>query len=268
LRAQPHPAGFALPAWQTWPTDQTQDEQKALQDWLAWGKKHGLQVQATRAESGQGTGLWEGRLPALLAAWHGLPQAVPRMVITGFECERMYPAGVNAVKWDDRQQDSGKLRLHMHWTVLRETTLSTSVIAKNTAHAHAKLQLPKTNDTHGTATTGKAFVYQPFGEQSLVSALPAQALSRQLWAHGLPSWQTQPLEALRWRGSASSGTRRLAWVASEGLVQAVKPGDRLGQDWGVVTAIEHDHLQLREWHADSQGQWVGQLRRFPEGHAR
>ena len=63
LHSQPHPAGFSVPAWQTWPPEQALDERQVLRDWLAWGKQHGLYVQATRIESGQGAGRWEGPLP-------------------------------------------------------------------------------------------------------------------------------------------------------------------------------------------------------------
>ena len=36
LHSQPHPAGFSVPAWQTWPPEQALDERQVLRDWLVW----------------------------------------------------------------------------------------------------------------------------------------------------------------------------------------------------------------------------------------
>ena len=262
LQSQPHPAGFSVPAWQTWPPDQVLDERHVLSDWLAWGRQHGLQVQATRIESGQGAGTWEGRLPELLAAWQGLPRAVPRMVVMGFECERVQPAVPARA-----QPRSETLQLKMQWSVLQDEQRPPAVAQKKASTFEVEPPNPKPAANQPLARPAKAWVYQAFGEQALVSALPAQALTPLSWAQALGTWQTQPLETLRWKGRVSSGSRQWAWVAHEGLVHVVKLGDRLGQDWGEVLAIEPDHLQLREWHANAQGQWVSQLRRFPAVNA-
>jgi hypothetical protein len=115
MQALPHPAGFTVPAWQAWPDDMPPDSKQVLRAWLAWGRQHGLKVQAGKIEEAAASGNWTGSLPQLLAAWQGLPAALPRMAVTGFEW-RIQPDPL-------RSQTLGKtqpLQLQMHWVVLKE----------------------------------------------------------------------------------------------------------------------------------------------------
>jgi len=42
------------------------------------------------------------------------------------------------------------------------------------------------------------------------------------------------------------------------------PGQALGADGGEITQINTDHLVLREWHVNQQGQWQAQFNRWPK----
>lgn len=82
--ALPHPSGWPVPAWQTWPQTPLADDQQALQQWLAWGWQNGLAAQAMSLICETAV-KWLGSLPALLAAVHGAPQQMPAMRTSGFD---------------------------------------------------------------------------------------------------------------------------------------------------------------------------------------
>ncbi len=263
MQAMLHPAGFALPAWQTWPDDMPPDNKQVLRAWLAWGRQHGLKVQAGKIEEAAASGSWTGSLPQLLAAWHGLPAAVPRMAVTAFEW-RIQPDPL-------RTQTLGKtqaLQLHMHWVLLKERNRPPEKASKPQAlvtpnkegETPANLMTP--NPAPSTSRTSSAsLMHNPFSMAGMKKALPMVALSG---ATPLP-WQTRPLAQMRWAGMLANDQQRQALVHCEGRVHPVLVGDHLGQDWGVVMEIGRDHLRLREWVADAQGKWVSLERRFPAG---
>ena len=241
LQAQPHPAGFAIPAWQAWPDELTPDHRDVLQAWLHWGSSHGLVVQAFKTEEGKASGSWTGSLPSLLAAWHGLPGAVPRMAVTGFDIQTLLdppsePASPKAMQ----------LQLQMQWVVLNE-------------RQHLSESASKPPSVWRVQSS--SMVHDPFAATGLKKALPWVALPASV--HDLSSWQTQSISDMRWAGMLANAHQRWALLQVQGQVQTIALGDRLGQDWGVVTGIERDHLRLREWVADAQGKWVSQARRFP-----
>ena len=263
MQAMPHPAGFAAPAWQTWPQDMPADSKLVLRAWLAWGRQHGLQVQAGKVEEAAASASWTGSLPQLLAAWHGLPAAVPRMAVTGFEW-RIHPDPL-------RMQAAGRtqaLQLQMHWVVLKErnrppeTAHKPQAMAKPSHAGAASASLLRANPADSLSRTGRASqMHDPFSLVGLKKALPMAAQS---WATPL-SWQTRPLSQMRWVGMLANDQQRQALVHCDGRVYPVLVGERLGQDWGVVIEIGRDHLRLREWVADAQGKWVSLERRFPAG---
>ena len=245
------------------------DQQQVLRAWLAWGRLHGLAVQAHKMDETMASGRWTGSLPQLLSAWHGLPTAVPRMLVTGFEW-RIPSDTLSTSNRGKAQILQLPLQLQMQWVVLRERTRasvpnsqplaptpSAGVNAASTGAATAR-----TLSWQPTAPPVSS-MHNPFSMVGVQKALPWVASTG-----AVPKdWQTRPLSQLRWVGMLANDHQRQALVQGDGRVHTVLVGDRLGQDWGVVIEIERDHLRLREWVADAQGKWVSHERRFPAGAA-
>ncbi len=254
LTAMPHPSGMATAAWQSWPDQMPLNEPLLLKDWLAWGRIHGLKVYATQTQPAHGQGTWRGTLPQLLAAWHGLPQALPRMRVTGFDLQ---------VEIEDAT--ASLLVLSMQWVSLKDTPPNASLALKtNMQPGQSKIEAKPTDsqDTlHMPQMFKPAYLHNPFSVQSLKSGLPLAGLSNS--ALRLSPLQTRPLSQMRFAGSLSAGDKRQALIGLDGLIYNVSPGDRLGQDWGEVIRILSDHVWLREWFADASGTWLSRERRFP-----
>ena len=256
LTAMPHPSGMATPAWQSWPDQLPLNEPLLLKDWLAWGRVHGLKVNATQTQAEHGQGTWRGTLPQLLAAWHGLPQAVPRMRVTGFD-----------LRVASEDATASLLVLNMQWVSLKDTVPNASLALKT----HMQIG-PSTSDAtradklhaaHQPLQSKPAYLHNPFSVQGLKTSLPM--VNHGTSDKGWTPLQTRPLSQLRFAGSLSAGDKRQALIALDGLIYNVSPGDRLGQDWGEVIRIQSDHVWLREWFADASGAWLSRERRFPSG---
>ena len=263
LQTMPHPAGFAIPAWQAWPDDIPADHKQVLRAWLDWGRQHGLAVQANSIDDASASGSWTGSLPQMLAAWHGLPTAVPRMAVTSFE----WRAGADPLRIKHAGGEQ-PLWLHMRWVVLKERQHATEPLTKPQSMTQPATDgmdshpAPSLGSTRSVSTRASAsLLHDPFSAEGVKKALPLVALKS---TAPMP-WQTRPLSQMRWVGMLANDHQRQALVHCEGRVHPVMAGDRLGQDWGVVVEIGRDHLRLREWVADTQGKWVSQERRFPAG---
>ena len=256
LSALPHPSGMAGVAWQSWPDHTTLNEAQLLKDWVQWGQIHGLKVYAVQAHAEHGEGSWRGSLPQLIAAWHGLPQALPRMRVTGFDL---------ATAGDDASMAT--LVLHMQWVSLKDTPPHASLALKTHMQSGQTKPVESNRDSlefNPVPLLSKpAYLHNPFSVQSLKSGLPLVASSKT--APSASPLQTKPLSQMQFAGSMAAGEKRQALIGLDGLIYSVSPGERLGQDWGEVTQIEPDHVWLREWFADASGTWVSRERRFPAG---
>jgi type IV pilus assembly protein PilP len=66
-----------------------------------------------------------------------------------------------------------------------------------------------------------------------------------------------PLESLGMVGTLQQGNATLALVRTpERDVYQVRPGNYLGQDYGVVTAVTDSEIRLKELVQDSSGDWT------------
>jgi type IV pilus assembly protein PilP len=66
-----------------------------------------------------------------------------------------------------------------------------------------------------------------------------------------------PLESLAMVGTMQQGNQMFALVRTpEKDVFQVRPGNHLGQDYGVVTAITDSEIRLKELVQDSAGDWT------------
>ncbi len=64
-----------------------------------------------------------------------------------------------------------------------------------------------------------------------------------------------PLESLRMIGFLNVNKQPMAVVQVEDKVKQVKVGDYMGLDFGVVTKVSENEIQLRELIQDSAGDW-------------
>ena len=242
LEALPHPSGLAWPAWQTWPASAVSDVSAAVQ--LA--QQHGLQAQRVNDHQSQ----WRGNLPELLAAWHQLPERLPRHRVQAFELARLPDPAPDPAKparpW---------LQLDITWAPaaalasgegLRAVTQPNPVVAAPPLH----LPLP----------SGHQVWHNPFAVHGLRLALPPQAAA---WLAGQAPGQARALEEHAWVGMLSQQGKQRALVRIQGQVQALVVGQAWGQNWGRVVEIAPDHLVLQEWHPQAPGQWQSRRVRFP-----
>ena len=256
LIALPHPSGMAAMAWQSWPDQTPLNEAQLLKDWVQWGQSHGLKVYAVQAHAEHGEGNWRGTLPQLMAAWHALPQALPRMRVTSFDL---------ATANDDASMAT--LVLHLQWVCLKDTPPNALLALKTNSQPGQSKTVESTRESFDVnrmpLLSKPAYLHNPFSVQSLKSGLPMAGLST---TEPLASpLHSRPLSQMRFAGSMTAGEKRQALIGLDGLIYSVSPGERLGQDWGKVTKIEPDHVWLREWFADASGTWVSRERRFPAG---
>lgn len=248
LSELPHPSGWDVPAWQAWPQSAPTPDIQALQQWLSWGREHGLASQALPLTNAHAV-RWTGSLAAQLAAWHGLPQAFPRMRVTAFEWQRVV--------------GKSSLQLVLGWAQANDKPSSDKTVKpKPSDEKSPQLWPPLTTVDAFIPPKGQAHaLYNAFHVSALRSGLAPQLLAQR--PQGWPQLQHHDMSQLRWVGSLQRLGQRQALFAFNGLVYPVHLGDSLGQDWGQVVQIERDHVVLREWHADTQGQWQPMDRRLP-----
>ena len=257
IQALPHPSGWPVPAWQTWPQTPPPDDNQALQQWLNWGRQHGLAAQAMPL-TGESAVRWRGSLPALIAAVHGLPQEFPAMRLSGLDWQAL-PAQATSSKLglvEDR------LQVELQWTRARDNPLAV-LPAKNKKPAEKTAVAVDAPPVLPPPAVASAKLYNPFKVTALRSGLPPDVAQKEL--RGWPVLHHQPVSQLRWVGSLSRHDQRQGLLAFNGLVYSVQKGDHLGQDWGEVTDIARDHVLLREWHAHTNGEWQPVTRRIAAG---
>ena len=250
LRDMPHPSGWPVPAWQTWPQAAQTDETQLLQEWLAWGRQHGLVTQALPLTGANAVRL-TGAMAAQLAAWHGAPQAFPRLRVTAFEWQRV--------------PGKDSLQLELSWVQAKDGPTVDKPQPPKIPGDKTDMQSQKAPSVERHPAPGpKAHaLYNVFQVSALRSGLPPHLLSQSM--QGWPQLHHQELAQLRWMGSLDKPGERQALLAFNGLVYPVHVGDTLGRDWGQVTQIGRDHLILREWQPDQNGEWIASRRRLPAG---
>ena len=261
LTALPHPSGIRAAAWQSWPEELTQDDKQMLKQWMQWGQAHGLNVYAAYVLADHSEGIWRGTLPQLLAAWHGLQQALPRMRMTGFD-----------LRTAAEDASVATLVLHMQWVNEKNNALASpdalkiNTLTPNFIKGSSVTSEPRdTSRVDAPLMSKTAFIHNPFSINGLKAGLPLGVTTSM--GKGWAQLQHRPLSHMRWAGSLVAADKRQALLTLEGLIYSVSLGDRLGQDWGEVTRIHTDHLWLREWFADASGTWLSREKRFPTGES-
>ena len=103
---------------------------------------------------------------------------------------------------------------------------------------------------------------EPFGRDRLVRILKretAQTEGAALIAAELKRrkepLEAYPLDTMRMVGTLDGNGRRVALVRVDGVLYQVRVGERLGQNFGLVTKISDDEVSLREIAQDAAGEW-------------
>jgi len=260
LTATPHPSGGSLPAWQTWSQLPLPDDAHVLQQWLAWGRQHGLATQAMPL-TGTHSVKYSGSLPALLAAVYGVPPQFAELRLTGFDWQRRHDGEHLLAKTATQTH----LQLELSWSRTQQVALPV-LSAKSTPDKDKSVPSGGTQTPAIAAPppmTNARALYNPFAVTALRSGLPKH-INEQV-PKGWPLLHSTDLSQLRWVGTLYRTGERQSLLAFNGLVYPVHVGDRLGRDWGEVVDIAADHVVLREWHADAQGEWGAVNKRLPAG---
>jgi hypothetical protein len=247
LQAQSHPSGLPLPAWQALPKPDLPKQAQIMQ--LA--QQHGLQVIAANDEGGQ----WQGPLPHLLAAWQQLNQAWPQQRLVSFELTRLdSPSVAGAQKLASQTAPPGPLvtlRMAWRWTTTLEKEAGLRPVALGAAAKEPAI------DTR--PASGAQLLHNLFAPQGLVQVLPPGAQP-----HTTPQGLAgHSLNEMQWMGMLSKAGHQQALVMHAGLIHTVRLGQAMGQDFGEVVQMAADHVLLREWRVNAQGQWQAQTVRFP-----
>ena len=71
--------------------------------------------------------------------------------------------------------------------------------------------------------------------------------------------ETFPLDTMQMVGTMEKGGTRFALLQIERSLYQVKAGQRIGQNFGVVTHVGEDAVDIRETVQDAAGEWTGRM---------
>ena len=228
-----------------WQLDQHQQRVTALQamrhpsgqDWPAW-----VSISTSnRDPDQQGRRDWSGSLPKLLAAWQTFAQQAPQSRVNAFvistESDKKSANTPPNLNLQLHTQDDGEQALQRFGAASAKPTPSTAL---SVGHLPARL-------------------FNPFDATGLPQGLPI--LEPTVEGHArLPDAE---LSQWQWVGALRSGDKSRALLTHEGVLYTLKPGQALGGHGGEVTQVGADHVWLRQWFIDSQGQWQARSNRWP-----
>jgi type IV pilus assembly protein PilP len=111
-------------------------------------------------------------------------------------------------------------------------------------------------------TYDKKSVLDPFNIGKLQSAL---AKLKPGSAHGVSpdldrrkeALEAYPLDTLKMVGTITKGSTNYALIEADNKgIYEVKPGNYMGQDFGLVTKVNDDSVDIKEIYLDSGGDWA------------
>jgi type IV pilus assembly protein PilP len=68
-----------------------------------------------------------------------------------------------------------------------------------------------------------------------------------------------PLDTMRMVGTMEKGGTRYALLQIDRALYQIRPGQRIGPNFGVVTRVSDDAIELREVVQDAAGEWVERM---------
>jgi hypothetical protein len=175
---------------------------------------------------------WVGSLPSLLLVWQSLAELAPQARVNAFvlstDSAALAPKATSA------------LRLQLLSREDADQALGRSANpAKPTMHAP---------EVVGAAPPTRLF--NPFDAVWLMQGLPPLAR-----ANGQLKLPDAELSQWQWVGALSTPEKSSALLSFAGELYAVSPGQALGAHGGEITQVNTDHVVLREWQVNPQGQW-------------
>ena len=208
------------------------------QNWPAWVSI----LQSASDTHQQESRDWSGSLPSLLLAWQAFAEHAPQARVNAFEISA--------------DSEKGSIDAKPHLTLQLHTQEDAEQVLKRFAASG-----PKT-----TSSTALLDAHRPEGlfnpfdaaglSQDLPTLVPTASAQARLPNVELSQWQ--------WVGAVTSGNQSLALLRHEDQLYTFKPGQALGAQGGEVTQVGIDHVWLRQWAADSQGQWQARSNRWPD----
>jgi len=123
--------------------------------------------------------------------------------------------------------------------------------------------LPEPKEFIPYAYGGKAAV-DPFAQDKLLGELARAAAvspspNQPDTARPRELLETFPLDTMRMVGTIEKGGTRHALLQIDRALYQLRPGQRIGQNFGVVTRVSDDAIDIREVVQDAAGEWVERM---------
>ncbi len=205
--------------------------------WVALSAS-GLQVQTADGSNQQ---LWSGSLPSLLLDWQRLVELAPQARVNAF----VLKADLAVLA----PQSASPLSLTL---LTRED--AQQVLSPGTSPGKSSALAPQVSDA---APPPRRF--NPFDAKWLAGGLPPLAR-----ASGQLTLPDAELSQWQWLGALSTPEKSSAVLSLAGELYAVSLGQALGADGGEISQVNTDHVLLREWQFNHQGQLQARFTRWPK----
>ncbi len=204
--------------------------------WVALSAS-GVQVQTADGLKQQ---LWSGSVPSLLLAWQRLVELAPQARVNAFILQ--VDLAVLA------PQSASPLSLTL---LTRED--AQQALSPGTSPRKSSALAPQVLDAAPPTQR-----FNPFDPKWLASGLPPLAR-----ASGQLTLPEAELSQWQWLGALSSPEKSSAVLSLAGELYAVSPGQALGADGGEISQVNPDHVLLREWQFNHQGQLQARFTAWP-----
>jgi hypothetical protein len=205
--------------------------------WVALSAS-GVQVQTADGSNQQ---LWSGSLPSLLLAWQRLVELAPQARVNAF----VLKADLAVLA----PQSASSLSLTL---LTRED--AQQALSPGTSPGKSSALAPQVSDA---APPPRRF--NPFDAKWLAGGLPPLAR-----ASGQLTLPEAELSQWQWLGALSTPEKSSALMSLEGELYALTLGQALGADGGEISQVNTDHVLLREWQFNHQGQLQARFTRWPK----
>ena len=207
------------------------------QDWPAWVSISPSNVDAHQQESLH----WSGNLPSLLMAWQAFEKKAPQ--------ERVNAFVISAASAQGSGNSATHLDLQLNTQGDAEQTLK-RLVASSAKPNPSIAQLGEHRSLR---------LFNPFDTNGLPQGLPTLAPTVEADVR----FPDVDLSQWHWVGALSTADKSHALLSHEGVLYTLRQGQALGTNGGEVTQVATDHVLLRQWVVDSQGQWQAQASRWP-----
>lgn len=234
LKAMTHPTGADVPAWVALSASGVQANFSETAQVLA---PTGVQVKPAEGSDRQ---QWAGSLPSLLLAWQSLAELAPQARVNAFVLS------TDSVALAPKAAPALSLQL-----LTRED-------ADQALGRSAYPAKPSMHEPQLVVAASPTRLFNPFDAVWLTQGLPPLAR-----ANGQLKLPDVELSQWQWVGALSTPEKSSALLSFAGELYAVSPGQALGANGGEITQVNTDHVLLRMWQVNPQGQWQARLTRLP-----